>query len=79
MCWRIYKSFWLHFYYKNIIYHKWEINWSIAGRKKKKSHSQGATFMLFKEYKSSCSEEQMKSCFKTVVDREKPDLKFQVM
>lgn len=81
MCWSIYKSFQLHFYYKNIIYCKWDINWSIAarGKKKEKMYSQGATLMLFKEYKSSCSEEEIKSCYKSAVDTEKPDLKFQVM
>lgn len=80
MCWSIYKSFQLHFYYKNIIYCKWEINWSIAAREKKeKIYSQGATLMLFKEYKSSCSEEGIKSRSKSAVDTEKPDLKFQVM
>lgn len=77
MCWSIYKPFQPHFHYKNIIDDKWEINLSIAARKKKNSKicSQGATFMLFKEYKSSCSEEEIKSSCKTIVDTGKPDLK----
>lgn len=44
MCWGIYKSFQLHFYYKNIIYHKWEINLSIAARKKKKKELQSRSY-----------------------------------
>lgn len=76
----VYMSFQLHFYYKNIIHYKREINLSVARKKYiYKSCSQGGRFMLFKEYKSSRSEEEMKSCYKTIVDTGKPDLKLRVM